>query len=331
MPRRLTLALAAALAACVVCPVMADDPKPKPAAYTDAADAGPDFAVQGEYVGTIPINDAPTNVGIQVIARGGGKFHAVIFFGGLPGAGWDQQTRYEGDGETVDGVTEFKHELGSARLVEGTLKLMALGAVPLGEARKVQRTSPTLGQKPPPGAVVLFDGSSAEHFDGGRLTGDGLLMEGANSKRRFGDCHLHLEFRLPFMPAATGQARANSGCYLQGRYEVQILDSFGLAGKNNECGGIYEISDPAVNLCLPPLAWQTYDIDFTAARFDAAGNKTKNAFITVRHNGELVQRNVELPRTTRAAPLQEGPEPGFLHLQNHGNPVRFRNIWLVEK
>ena len=308
--------------------VGAADAKPKPSTFTDAKDAGPDFAVQGEYVATIPINESATNVGIHVIARGEGKFHAVFYIGGLPGAGWDKTTKYESDGETIDGVTVFKHELGSAKIVDGVLKLMALGEVPVGEARKTERSSPTLGQKPPEGAVVLFDGKSAEQFDGGRVSDDGLLMEGANSKQKVGDCTLHLEFRLPFMPSASGQARGNSGCYLQGRYEVQILDSFGLAGKNNECGGIYEISDPAVNMCLPPLAWQTYDIDFTAARYDSAGQKVKNASITVRHNGEVVQRNVELPRTTRAAPVKEGPEPGILHLQNHGNPVRFRNIWL---
>ncbi len=142
---------------------------------------------------------------------------------------------------------------------------------------------------------------------------------------------MHLEFKLPYMPAARGQARGNSGCYLQGRYEVQILDSFGLEGKNNECGGIYEIKDPDVNMCLPPLAWQTYDIDYTAARYDASGGKTANARITVSHNGVVIHDNVELPRATRAAPVKEGPEPGPIYLQDHGNPVRFRNIWVVEK
>ncbi len=110
-----------------------------------------------------------------------------------------------------------------------------------------------------------------------------------------------------------------------------MLDSFGLAGKHNECGGIYEIRDPSVNMCFPPLQWQTYDVDFTAAKFDDSGKKTANVRMTVLHNGVRIHDNIEVPRSTRAAPLAEGPEPGFIHLQNHGNPVRYRNIWVVEK
>ena len=85
-------------------------------------------------------------------------------------------------------------------------------------------------------------------------------------------------------------------------------------------------------MCFPPLAWQTYDIDFTAATYDAAGKVTKNARITVRHNGVVVHNDVELPnRKTTAAPVEVGPEPGPIYLQDHGNPVRFRNVWFVEK
>jgi hypothetical protein len=163
------------------------------------------------------------------------------------------------------------------------------------------------------------------------VTADGLLMEGATSKAKFGSHRLHLEFRTPYKPAARGQERGNSGLYLQGRYETQILDSFGLAGEMNECGGIYSIAKPAVNACLPPLAWQTYDVDFTAAEFDAEGNKSANARMTVHLNGIKIHENVELTHATTAAPLAEGPEPGPVYLQDHGNPVRFRNIWVVEK
>lgn len=303
----------------------------KPPAYLDAEHADADFARQGEYVGRAIVNDAPTDVGVQVIALGDGQFHAVCYIGGLPGAGWDGMTKIEADGETAEGHVVFKHDGKQGRLNGDTLDFLDADGKSFGRAKKTERRSPTLGAQPPTGAVVLFDGSSLAAFRNGRLSPEGRLMEGADTVETFGDCTLHLEFRLPYMPTARGQQRGNSGCYLQSRYEVQILDSFGLAGKNNECGGLYEIKDPDVNMCLPPLAWQTYDIDFTAARYDAAGTKTSDARITVRHNGVVVQNDVPLPRTTRAAPLKESPEPGPLHLQNHGNPVRFRNIWLVKK
>ena len=110
---------------------------------------------------------------------------------------------------------------------------------------------------------------------------------------------------------------------------MQVLDSFGLEGKDNECGGIYSIKDPDVNMCFPPLQWQTYDIDFQAAKYDDQGKLVSEPQITVRHNGELIHENVALPRSTTAAPKKPGPEPGPLYLQNHGNPVRYRNVWVI--
>jgi hypothetical protein len=307
-------------------------PKPaKPTAFIDPAAADADFKYQGEYTGRVNYEKAEAAVGLQVIALGKGQFHAVFYYGGLPGAGWDKKTKHEADGNLTADEVVFEHLLGTGRLRGDTLTFFGPNGTPVGMVTKTERKSPTLGEAPPAGAVVIFDGKNADAFKNGKVSPEGWLMEGSDTIEKFGDCKLHLEFRTPYMPTARGQGRGNSGCYLQSRYEVQILDSFGLAGKNNECGGLYEIKDPDVNMCLPPLSWQTYDIDYTAAKFDAAGTKTADARITVRHNGVVVQDDVPLPRTTRAAPLKEGAEPGPLHLQNHGNPVRFRNIWLVKK
>lgn len=310
-----------------LCLVAADAPKSE--VYDDPKKVDDDYAFQGEYKGEF--GDEKVVYGLQIIALGDGKFHAVGLPGGLPGDGWNKKARLEADGKIADGKLEIAGGEGKAVIKnDGTAQVFHNGDL-VGELKKVNRESPTLGAKPPEGAVVLFDGKSADQFEGGKVTDDGLLKEGVTSKMKHGDGHLHLEFRLPYMPKATGQGRGNSGCYLQGRYEVQILDSFGLEGKNNECGGIYTIKDPDQNMCFPPLAWQTYDIDYTAAKFDDNGKKTKNATITVKHNGVVVQENVELDHATTAAPVKEGAEPGPLYLQNHGNPVRFRNIWWVSK
>lgn len=295
-----------------------------------AAAADADFAIQGEYIGQLDTGLGPIKTGARVIALGNGKFHTVLYLGGLPGEGWNKEV-YEGDGELKDGTAVFQQPQGSGRIEKGTLTMTSSEGDVVGTLSRTERKSPTLGQKPPEGAVVLFAGKSAAAFPNTRVTDDGLLIPPATSQQKFASCKLHLEFRTPFMPQARGQGRGNSGCYLQGRYEVQILDSFGLAGKDNECGGIYSVKAPDINACYPPLVWQTYDIDYTAAAFDASGKKLKNARMTVRHNGVLVHDNVELPHATTAAPLAEGAEKGPLYLQDHGNPVRFRNVWIVEK
>lgn len=203
-------------------------------------------------------------------------------------------------------------------------------------ASKVVRESPTLGAKPPANAVVLLDGTNLDHWQRHPLKwsmveGGAMQVCGSNlvTKDEFGDALVHIEFRTPFMPEARGQGRGNSGVYVQGRYEVQVLDSFGEEPADNLCGGIYKMAVPAVDATLPPLQWQTYDIEFKAPRFDAQGKKTANAVISVRHNGMLIHDKVELPEWT-GGPVQANEQPkGPIMLQDHGNPVRYRNCWVL--
>jgi hypothetical protein len=151
------------------------------------------------------------------------------------------------------------------------------------------------------------------------------------TKKKFKDFKLHIEFRTPFMPDARGQGRGNSGVYLQGRYEVQVLDSYGLEPKDNECGGIYKVGVPMVNMCLPPMQWQTYDITFRGARLDQNGGRERDAYVTVLHNGVTIHDERRIPGPTGGALDSNVSEPGGLYLQDHGNPVQLRNIWLVEQ
>jgi hypothetical protein len=304
-------------------------------AYTDPAQAGPDFQVQGEYVGQLPSADGGKQKwGVQVIALGDGKFDAVGYRGGLPGAGWDgkekKKAHGERHGERHGDVTTFKSDDATLTIKGRLMTVATADGKEIGKLEKVHRESPTLGAEPPKSAVVLFDGTSTDKWAQGKMK-DGLLLPGAVSKQKFKDAKYHVEFRLPFMPEARGQGRGNSGFYVSGCYEIQMLDSFGLEGKDNECGGIYQASAPKVNMCLPPLSWQTYDVDYTAPKFDADGKKTKNARITVRHNGVVIHDNLELPGATPGGVNGETPEGGPVFLQNHGNPVRYRNIWVVEK
>lgn len=307
-------------------------------AYADPAEAEKtiDFQVQGEYVGGVKSEKGEEGrIGAQVIALGEGKFRAVIYLGGLPGAGAKMKDPQpvQIEGALGGDKAVFTNDKGSIVIRDGMLTAYDPEGKQGWAISKTRRESPTLGAKPPPGAVVLFDGTK-QTFEkswrkGARMSDDGLLMEGATSEAAFGDFKLHIEFRLPFQPYARGQARGNSGIYMQARHEVQMLDSFGLEGKNNECGGIYTVKDPDVNMCLPPLSWQTYDVEFTAARFDSDGKKTAHARVTVHHNNVKVHDNAEVPNRTRASPQDEGPAPGPIYLQNHGNPVRYRNIWVL--
>ena len=196
-------------------------------------------------------------------------------------------------------------------------------------------------QTPRDTAVVLFDGKDLSNWT--KLDGEAPAWEIADgamtvtagggdivTRERFTDFLLHLEFMTPDMPDATGQAKGNSGVFLQGRYEIQVLDSYGIdvPGKG-DCGAIYNQFASLVNACKPPLEWQTYDVIFRAARVGESGGIEENARVTVLQNGTVIQNNVQLLGATGGATDKDAAEPGPLRLQDHGNPVKYRNIWIA--
>ncbi|WP_434739486.1 family 16 glycoside hydrolase [Micromonospora sp. SH-82] len=187
--------------------------------------------------------------------------------------------------------------------------------------------------------IVLFDGGSLaewQHTDGRsaswtRVEGGAMQVSGGDLRTRqaFGDFRLHVEFKVPVLPPeVTGQNRGNSGVYLQERYEIQILDSYGDPTLDtNEAGAVYLQKAPDVNAATPPGTWQTYEIEYRAARYDAAGAKVENARVTVDWNGTRVHDDVAVTGPT-GGNIPEGPATGSIRLQDHQNPVQFRNIWI---
>ncbi len=197
---------------------------------------------------------------------------------------------------------------------------------------------------PPSDAIVLFDGKDLSKWKGAEggdakwdvkdgvatVNGTGTI----STKQEFGDCQLHVEWAAPMKVEGEGQGRGNSGIYFQGRYEVQVLDSYeNKTYFHGQAGGVYKQTAPLVNACRKPGEWQTYDIIFHAPRFDKSGKLEKAATVTVLHNGVLIQDHTEILGTTShvghpkyaAHPLKQS-----LQLQDHHNPVKFRNIWIRE-
>jgi hypothetical protein len=307
---------------------VATDP-PRNFVAATLAEVDEDFAFQGEYLGDVRAVDGRSVVfGLQVVALGDGQFSALGYQGGLPGNGWDQENMIPWNGSRQADTLTFNGLRGTVTIQRGGGRVIDSAGMEVGHVQKVRRISTTLGATPPSRAIVLFDGTGVTKFDQGSMTEDGWLAPGAVTKMPVKDFQLHLEFQTPYMPYAREQARGNSGVYIQRRYEVQILDSFGLLPEFNDCGALYRQQGPDLNMSFPPLAWQTYDMYFTAARWDAEGNKTSNARITVLHNGVPIHRQRTIVTKTGAGQPETAYE-GPILFQDHGSPVRFRNVWLV--
>ena len=315
-------------------------------------------AAMGDWKGSWKLDDE-SDLGplvAQVIALGKEGYRAKFFsefdarqepIAVLDGKREGAAVRFEGQAELSDGGTlEVQAAIEGGKPPIATVGGKLNGSFKGDEAGsfaldRVIRVSPTLGAEPPAGAIVLFNGKNFnqwKHTD--KKAGDDsvkwiLLKDGAMevkkgtgsivTTKKFTDFKLHVEFRTPFMPDARGQGRGNSGVYLQERYEVQVLDSYGLEGEDNECGGIYKVGAPLVNMCAPPTQWQTYDITFYAP-----GADRREAQATVVHNGVTIHDNISLPKPTGGALDSNVAEPGGIYLQDHSNPVQYRNIWLVE-
>jgi hypothetical protein len=287
------------------------------AVWTDpdkAAAEQPDFLAQGEYAG----EREGGRIGLQAAALGGGRFLVSTHPGGLPGAG--------GDPAAIE-----------SRVLDREALKQALSGL-----QRVERVSPTEGREAPEGAEIRFHDGEASFIQG--PIREGLLWPPAATTRPVGDFEMHVEFRLPFKPDPPPghQDRGNSGLYIFDNYECQILDSFALAfnEKNRpiqipsdpkQWGGcLYTFKTADVNMSYPPLRWQTYDIRFTAPVF-TDGKKTKNARITVLHNGVKIHDDVELPKGTGLGGSRPEKPRGPILFQDHGNPVAFRNVWVIER
>jgi hypothetical protein len=227
-------------------------------------------------------------------------------------------------------------------LVFATLASAQYGDISDVKLNKPEDKIDVKSEAPPKEAIVLFDGKSLDGWlkrngkdkahwklvDGGamQVAGGGDII---TEKTFDGAFKLHVEFRVPYLPQAKGQGRGNSGVYVQGRYEVQVLDSYGLESKKDDCGAIYGVAAPKVNACKAPTVWQSYDIEYHSPKCEN-GKKTDPARMTVHHNGIKIHDDVKIPVDNTTAGMGGDPcKPGPILLQDHGNPVQFRNIWLL--
>ncbi len=360
-PSRLNSAVAIACLIAVSLSAVADDSEAKKEAHWVTPDLAnravvekgdPDYLIQGEYVGDGGAGGGAKRIGAQVKALGRGRFQLHVFQGGLPGDGWDPKSKKVGPTALTrkDKKAEGVDKQGRTIVIQdGKLIGTDKNGKQFAVLERVERKSKTLGMKPPKGAAVLFDGTNADGWQPIRdrklkksfppLTDKGHLLRGTRSNRKFQSCKIHVEFLVPWEPTKGGQGRGNSGIYLQQRYEVQVLDSFGDPPRDGHCGGMYSIVAPAFVMSYPPLQWQTYDIDFTKAEFHPTEKnkkgkpkRIKDATMSVWHNGVQIHKDVKIFRErTTASPKSEGPDPESIFFQDHGHWVVYRNVWVAEK
>lgn len=243
-----------------------------------------------------------------------------------------------------------------SKLFLSSLTVLMIGSVLSAQTRKGEPSiteiwepepkvvTPGQNNSAPSDAIILFDGKNFDNWVGvdGKpaqwtLEGDAFTVKprtgGIQTKKEFGNVQLHIEWRAPSVVKGEGQGRGNSGIFLQSRYELQVLDSYqNRTYSNGQAGGIYKQHMPLVNACRPPGEWQTYDVIYTAPEFNADSIRIKPATITVLHNGVLVQNNVPIYGTTEyiGAPYNVAHGKGPLMLQDHGDLVSYRNIWVRE-
>ncbi len=193
--------------------------------------------------------------------------------------------------------------------------------------------------KAPSDAVVLFDGKDLSQWDNADnwKIEEGAMVSGkgdVRSKKAFGDCQLHIEWSAPAPAKGKGQGRGNSGVFLMNIYEIQVLDSYkNETYHDGQAGAIYKQTPPQVNATRPPGEWNTYDIIWTAPRFNEDGSLKSPAYITAFHNGLLILNHFELKGDTpysRPPRYKKHADRLPIRLQDHGNPVRFRNVWVRE-
>ncbi len=320
--------------------------------YTNPSDPSipNSWFIQGEYFGHFEDDSTRLGAHIRSVVQ---NYRVHFTIGGLPGdaswpmGGWNYNWNnlvssllsFNNGSMAISGTNvtatlaipgNVKTALNTDKVITGTLGGRTF------RLHRVERKSPTEGMTPVSGAQVLFDGTQASFAANWRNAGGGefladrqALYRGVNSVLQHQDMFLHIEFLSAYMPDKEDQARSNSGIYLQNRYEQQIMDSFGERGlENNSKGALYGSLPATRNAALPPLVnWETYDIFFTAAKYNGS-QKIANARFKTWLNGVKVQDS-EMPQPgTGGSP--EGPSAGYIHLQNHnGDPIYFRNIWAV--